>query len=84
MGEEKNKPQETYRAGTVTLTVWKNKVKDQKGNERDMLSFQLNKRYKDKDEWKDSKSLNIGDLPKVAALMNKAYYDAITKGKDDE
>jgi hypothetical protein len=85
MAEDKkgNKPLDTYRAGAIKVTCWQNEV-DFKGQKRMMKSFQLSKSYKDGDDWKESKSYNLNDLPKVISLLQKAYNDGISKSVDDD
>ena len=80
---EGNKPLKTYRAGGLSITAWQNE-KEIKGKKVMVKSFQLQKRWKDGEEWKDTKNLNLNDLPKVQELMRQAYADSISKAKDED
>lgn len=67
---EKNKPLETFYAGSVKATVWKNENKDKD----EYLTIDIVRIYKDKkDEWQNTSSFRKHDLPKVELVAKKAY-----------
>ena len=85
MGEkESNKPLKKYQAGCLTVSVWKNKNKGKDGKEYESLSVQVQNRYKDGEDWKDSKSIRINEVPKAITLLQHAYDEAVMKGAKDE
>jgi len=82
MPNENKKPVFTKRAGSLSVTCWKNTaVKD--GKEFDNYSFVVTRGYKDGEEWKNTSSLRINDLPKIKILLNEAYKEIILSEKED-
>ncbi len=76
-----NLPLKKFRAGAVCATVWNNHAKEGDG-EYKTVSFERG--YKDKDGvWKTSNSLRMGDLPKAALVLQKAY-EYLALGEDAE
>lgn len=66
--DETTKPKITYYVGTISLTVWENKNKD---NDK-FDSIKVNKSYKDKDgNWKEGGSLNAQDVANLRACCDK-------------
>lgn len=70
-----NLPEKNFRVGTISASVWRNTITKKDGTSADVLTVSFDKRYKDKDsdEWKSTKTLRSGDLPKAVVLLNKAY-----------
>lgn len=69
-----NLPEKKFRAGAISATVWRNKIKKKDGTEAEVRSITFQRSYKDKDdEWKNSSSMRTMDLPKAALVLNKAY-----------
>lgn len=69
-----NKPVKKFRAGAVSVTVWKNAGKEIDGKEMSYNTISLERSYKDKEgAWKSTNSMRINDLPRAAAAINKAY-----------
>ena len=67
--EEKNKPVKTFRCGGVKATIWNNK--NDKG---EFYTVSVTRIYKDKkDEWKDTNSMRVNDLPKLSTVCSKAF-----------
>lgn len=60
-------PSGKFRIGNVTATVWEN---GEKGNT--FFSVNLSRSYKDGDDWKNSDSLNHGDLLNGARALQRA------------
>lgn len=80
----KNLPEKKFRAGAITATVWSNDtVKDGKKVSYKTISFERS--YKDKDdEWKQTNSLRIADIPKAVLVLNKAYEYLALNGEEEE
>ena len=69
-----DKPIKTFRAGTVASSVWSNESLNQKGEIVEFRSVTLQKSYKDaNDEWKQTSNLNLQDVPKAIACLQKAF-----------
>lgn len=58
-----NGPVEKFRLGYVTATVWKN---------GDFFSVNVARAYKEGDEWKETDSLNHGDLMNAVRVLQRA------------
>ena len=60
-----------FRSGAVSATVWENQRKD--GGT--YPSVKLSRSYRDKQtqDWKDTSSFSVNDLPVVAILARKAF-----------
>jgi hypothetical protein len=65
------KPVVKYSVGAINIAVWENGSRD--GGSFNTIT--INRRYKDKDkeEWKNSSSLRVNDIPKVVLALNKVY-----------
>ena len=63
------------RDGLITATVWENTTKSGE-DEKTRLSIELNRSYKDGDDWKTTSSFSQTELLKVARLATRTY-DAI-------
>jgi len=73
---EKNKPKNTYRAGSITATIWENKAKNKEGKEYTYLTVNIERSYKDKEEkWQKTNSMRTNDLPKARLVLEKAYEE---------
>ena len=69
--EEKRRPEQTFRAGAISVSVWKNTTKE---GDKEYRSVTFERRYMDKDgNWKTSGSLRVNDLPKAAVVIAKAF-----------
>jgi len=63
MSEETNKPAQTFKAGLITATIWKNEAKE---SEKSFYTTTIVRSYKKEGEgWKETNSFNLDDLPKV-------------------
>lgn len=82
MSETKNKPEQNFRVGNMTASVWKNEVtKDNKTMA--FYTVSLQRSYKDKDnKWKNTDSMRNNDIPKAVMALNKAYEYLFTANKD--
>jgi hypothetical protein len=80
---EKNKPEQKFRAGAISATVWKNKG-NSAGKVTEFFTIKLERRYKDSnDQWQGTDSLGINDIPKAILVLQKAFEHIITKKKTD-
>ena len=77
-----NKPEQKFRAGSCTATVWKNKTKKD-GEEREYETVTFEKSYKDGEEWKTSKTLVSTDIPKAILVLSKAHEFIILKTQEE-
>ena len=61
-------PVKKFRIGNVTVNVWENE-----GPEHKFYTVDIQRRYKnDDDEWRNTTSLNHGDVLNVAHLLTRA------------
>ena len=77
-------PMETFRAGGVKATVWENALKTKDGKTIDVFSINIDRSYKDGEEWKTTSSFKLNDLPKVELVARKAYEYLALKAKNLE
>ena len=62
-------PIKKFKAGSIQVAIWENEKKE--GGKYNTVS--LDKRYKDKEEWKSSSSFHMNDLPKAIIALERAY-----------
>jgi len=73
------KPEQKFRAGAVEATIWKNSS-TKPGLSGEYYSVSFGKNYKDKlGAWKSTNSLNLTELPKLIAVLGKAYEWCVMK-----
>ena len=65
------KPEKVFRIGSVSASVFVNEVKSD-GGKREIRNVNLQRRYRDGDEWKSSTSFGLGDIPQAIAVMEMA------------
>jgi len=63
------KPERVFRIGNVSASVFANEVD---GGNRHLRSVNLQKRYRNGDEWKFSSSFDLSELPQVRAVLELA------------
>ena len=66
------KPERLFRIGAISASVFVNEV-DGEGGKRTVRNVNLQRRYKDGDEWKSSSSFSLSDLPAAIAVLNLAF-----------
>lgn len=66
-----NQPEKQFRIGFVSASVFVNQV-DTSDGKRDIRNVQLQRRYKDGDEWKSSTSFGLADLPNAIRALQLA------------
>lgn len=73
------KPEKKFRAGAISATVWKNAGQTKEGKPTAYRTISLNRGYKDKNEqWQNTTSMRINDLPRVMLVMRQAYEYLVT------
>ena len=77
-------PEKRFRCGPVSASIWtETKVVD--GEMVKFHSINIDKAYKDGDEWKHTNRFSAEDLPKVALVANEAYkYIRLTESNQDQ
>jgi len=67
-----SKPEKRFKCGPISASIWSQSktVNDQMGK---FYSINIDKTYRDGDEWKHTNSFAAEDLPKVALVANEAY-----------
>ena len=66
------KPERVFRIGAISASVFVNEV-DGEGGKRTVRNVNLQRRYKDGEEWKSSSSFSLPDLPTAIAVLNLAF-----------
>lgn len=69
-----SKPIKKFRAGAVSAAVWENQ-----GEKGSYATISLQRSYKDKEEWKNTSSLRVNDLPKAMLVLNRAFAYLVLK-----
>jgi hypothetical protein len=65
------KPVKKFSTGQIQVAVWENTSKE--GRVFHTISMQRSYKSKEEDEWKNSHSLRVNDLPKAVMALQKAY-----------
>ena len=83
--EIKNTPEKKFRAGAISATVWQNQGQNKKtGEATTYRTISLQRGYKDKnDQWQNTGSMRINDLPRAALVLTKAYEYLVTARQQD-
>lgn len=81
-----NRPINKWRASNIEVAIWHN-TKEQNGEEIGFKTVSLSRSYKKKNEdiWR-SEVINLrrADIPKVIAVLNKAFDELILDQKQQE
>ncbi len=78
--QERRHPEQTFRAGGISASVWKNTTKE---GDKEYRNVTFERRYLDKDgQWKSTNSMHINDLPKASVVLAKTYEYLVLKEKD--
>ncbi|MDP7179713.1 MAG: hypothetical protein QF824_00385 [Candidatus Woesearchaeota archaeon] len=78
--EGKTLPEKKFSTGAICATIWKNNGTTKTGEPSEFRTIKIERRYKDKeDNWQSTNSLRVGDLPKAALVLNKAYEHIVLK-----
>ena len=74
MTNGKRAPAKKFLAGGVSAALWVNKIPTGDGREITTFSATVDRLYKNaRDEWQSSTSFRLNDIPKVIAVLMKAY-----------
>jgi len=75
-----NQPEKKFRAGAVSATVWLNTGQNKKTGETTRYrTISLQRGYKDKnDQWQNTASMRVNDLPRAALVLRQAYEYLVT------
>jgi len=65
------KPEKVFRIGPVSASVFRNEIKTE-GGTKAVRNVNLQRRYKDGDEWKSTSSFGLADLPQALAVLELA------------
>lgn len=78
-----NIPEKKFRAGAVSVTVWRNKSQGQRGEEVEYQTVSIERCYKDKTgAWQNTNSLRVNDLPKASMALQRAYEHIVLKEQE--
>ena len=66
-----SKPEKVFRIGYVSGSIFLNEI-DTEGGRRKIRNVNLQRRYKDGDEWKSSTSFGLADLPNAIRVLQLA------------
>lgn len=82
----KKLPEKSFRAGTVSATIWLNEGQDSEGKKTQFRTISFDRSYMDKDgNWQKTNSLRTSDLPKGMLVLNRAYeYLMLNATEDDD
>ena len=67
-----DKPVKTFKVGGIRAAIWENTVK-RDGEDVVVQSVQIDRTYKDGDDWKRTSKFGVRDLPKVQLVAAKAF-----------
>jgi len=70
-----NKPVKKVAAHGVTISVWENEGK----NDSTFNTIQIQRSYKDGEEWKNTDTLRLSDIPATIAALQKVYNDLVLR-----
>jgi len=65
------KPEKVFRIGSVSASIFVNEV-DGEGGKRQLRNVNLQRRYRDGDEWKSSTSFSLAELPCAMRVLELA------------
>jgi hypothetical protein len=86
MSEEKRPPFKTFRAGRMSVALWRNEV-EQDDRIFVQYSLRIQKRYRDKqtNEWKTAEYLYPTDLPHLIICAQKVFeFISLTEVDNDD
>ena len=66
-----SKPEKVFRIGYVSASIFVNEIETE-GGKRTVRNVNLQRRYKDGDEWKSASSFGLGDLPCALRVLQLA------------
>ena len=66
-----SKPEKVFRIGYVSASIFVNEIETE-GGKRSVRNVNLQRRYKDGNEWKSASSFGLGDLPCALRVLQLA------------
>jgi hypothetical protein len=75
------KPEKVFRVGSVSASVFKNTVETQNGK-RDMRNVALQRAYRDGEEWKNTSTFGLAEVPQALAVLDLALRYLSNKEAD--
>lgn len=76
----KKQPEQKFKAGPISATVWVNQGTDNEGKQTSYRTVSFERSYLDKEgNWQTTNSLRVGDIPKAVLVLNKAYEHLMLK-----
>ena len=75
------RPERTFRIGSVSASVFVNEVEGDSGK-RKFRNVNVQRSYKDGDEWKQSGTLALGDIPNAIESLRLAFAHLADKEAD--
>ena len=70
----KKHPEQKFRAGSISATVWLNQGTDNEGKQTTYRTVSFERSYLDREgNWQTTNSLRVADIPKAILVLNKAY-----------
>ncbi len=80
-----NQPEKKFRAGAISATIWLNQGQSKKTGEAvNYRTISLQRGYKDKnDQWQNTNSFRVNDLPRTALVIKQAYEYLVTKQQEN-
>ncbi len=83
---EKQKPNKTFRAGSVRASVWDNELVSSTGEKVNRPRVSIERRYKNEHgEWVSSNHYSVNELPRVQAVVQAAFnYLVLTDRENGE
>ena len=64
-------PEKVFRIGSVSASIFVNKIEGESGK-RQIRNVNLQRRYKDGNEWKSATSFGLTDLPNAIRVLQLA------------
>ena len=78
---EGKKPLRVFKAGGVRAAIWENTI-EKDGENRPVYSIQIDRTYKDGEEWKTSNHFRLTELARVELVARKAFEFLSLKSQD--
>jgi hypothetical protein len=72
-----------FRSGVISGTVFSNEITTEKYGKQKMFSWNIQRSYKDGDEWKHTSSYGKKDLMSVYAVLHR-IIDFLSINEDEE
>ena len=79
---ESNKPVQVFKAGGVRAAIWENTI-ERDGKSVSVHSIQIDRTYKDGEEWKRTNRFRLNELARVELVARKAFEFLSLKAEED-